>query len=211
MSTFLRYPLIAALALSAFATDASAQTPIQYSGIVDPEPQNAGPQIAGRQNPGPGYDLARVIDSQPIYETVEIEQGRDVCRNEQVRIPQYSQYYDARPRSETASVFGAILGGVIGNQFGRGGGRAAATVAGVALGSAIANDNQRQDRYRNRYERSIVSTERVCSYEPSLRTERQLVGYNVRYNYKGQIGETTTRNQPGSTIRVAIEVTAVED
>lgn len=206
MPTFLRYPLIAALALSAFATDASAQTPTQYSGIRSPEPQNARPQ-----NAGPGHDFARVINSQPIYETVEIEEGREVCRNEQVHIPQYSQHYDARPRSESASVFGAILGGVIGNQFGSGRGRAAATVAGVALGSAIANDNQRQDRYRNRYERSIVSTERVCSYEPHIRTERELVGYNVRYDYKGQIGETTTRNQPGSTIRVAIAVTAIED
>ena len=96
-----------------------------------------------------------------------------------------------------------------GKRHGRG--RAAATVAGVALGSAIVNDNQRQDRYRNSYERSVVSTERVCSYEPRVRTERQLVGYNVRYDYKGQIGETTTRNRPGSTIRVAVAVTAIED
>ncbi|GEM_PF-1553588 len=206
MSSIVRYTLIAAFALSAFATNACAQTRTQYSGVQSPEPQNA-----GRQNAGPGYDFARVINSQPIYETVEIDEGRDVCRNEQVRIPQYSQQYDARPRSETASVFGAILGGVIGNQFGSGRGRAAATVAGVALGSAIANDNQRQDRYRSRYERTIVSTERVCSYEPRVRTERQLIGYNVRYDYKGQIGETTTRNQPGSTIRVAIAVTAIED
>ena len=211
MSNFLRYTSIAVLALSAFTTNASAQTRTQYSGIQSPLPQSNVPQTSGLQNAEPGYDFARVINSQPIYETVEINEGREVCRNEQVRIPQYSQYYDERPRSESASVVGAILGGVIGNQFGHGRGRAAATVAGVALGSAIANDNQRQDRYRNRYERSVVSTERVCSYEPRIRTERQLVGYNVRYDYKGQIGETVTRNQPGSSIRVAIEVTAVED
>jgi uncharacterized protein YcfJ len=194
MSTFMRSTLIAAFALSAFAATASAQN----------RSYNQGP------NQGQSYDFARVIHSQPIYETVEIDDGREVCRNEQVRTPQYSQHYD-RPRSESASIFGAIIGGVIGNQFGHGRGRAAATVAGVALGSAIANDSQRQDRYRGRYERSIVSTERVCSYEPRVRTERQLVGYNVRYDYKGQIGETTTRNQPGSTIRVAVAVTAIED
>ncbi len=166
------------------------------------------------QNQRAGYDFARVISSQPIYETVEIDDGREVCHNEQVRVPQYSQsqYYE-RPRSESASVFGAILGGVIGNQFGRGRGRVAATVAGVALGSAIANDNDRQDRYRGRYasSRSVVSTERVCEYQPRVRTERQLTGYNVRYDYKGQVGETTTRNQPGSTIRVQIQVTAIDD
>lgn len=194
MTTFMRSTLIAAFALSAFASNTSAQN----------RSYNQGP------NQGQGYDFARVIHSQPIYETVEIDDAREVCHNEQVRTPQYSQHYD-RPRSETASVFGAIIGGVIGNQFGHGRGRAAATVAGVALGSAIANDSQRQDRYRGRYERSIVSTERVCSYEPRVRTERQLVGYSVRYDYKGQIGETTTRNQPGSTIRVAVAVTAIED
>ena len=198
MSTIIvRSTLIAAIALSAFATSASAQ----YRGQIPDS----------NSNQGQGYGFARVINSQPIYETVEIDDGREVCRNEQVRIPQYAQQYEARPRSETASVFGAIIGGVIGNQFGHGRGRAAATVAGVALGSAIANDSQRQDRYRGRYERSIVSTERVCSYEPRVRTERQLVGYNVRYDYNGQIGETTTRNQPGSTIRVAVAVTAIED
>ena len=195
MPTIVRPTLIAAIALSAFATSASAQ-------YRDQNPDS---------NQGQGYDFARVINSQPIYETVEIDDGREVCRNEQVRIPQYAQQYDARPRSETASVVGAIIGGVIGNQFGHGRGRSAATVAGVALGSAIAGDSQRQNRYRGRYERSIISTERVCSYEPRVRTERQLVGYNVRYDYNGQIGETTTRNQPGSTIRVEVAVTAIDD
>ena len=65
MSTIVRSTLIAAFALSAFATNASAQ--------------NRNP------NSGSGYDFARVINSQPIYETVEIDDGREVCRNEQVR------------------------------------------------------------------------------------------------------------------------------
>jgi uncharacterized protein YcfJ len=166
------------------------------------------------QNSRPGYDFARVISSQPIYESVEVDQGREVCRNQQVHhaVPEYSDRY-ARPRSEAASVFGAIIGGVIGNQFGRGRGRVAATVAGAALGSAVVNDGQRQDYYRDQYRgaHSVVRTERICSYEPSIRRQRQLVGYNVRYDYKGQIGETTTRTQPGSTIRVQVDVTPIED
>ena len=75
MSTIVRSTLIAAIALSAFATSASAQ----YRG------QNPD------SNQGQGYGFARVINSQPIYETVEVDDGREVCRNEQVRIPQYAQ------------------------------------------------------------------------------------------------------------------------
>jgi uncharacterized protein YcfJ len=158
-----------------------------------------------------GYDFARVISAKPIYETVEIDDGREVCRNERVQhAPQYDQGY--RPRRESSSVVGAIIGGVIGNQFGSGRGRAAATVAGVALGSAIARDNERERSYGyGRRSRSVVTTERICTIEPRIRTERELVGYNVRYDYKGQVGETVTRSQPGSTIRVRVAVEAIED
>jgi uncharacterized protein YcfJ len=154
------------------------------------------------------YDFARVISAQPIYETVEVDQGREVCSNQRVNYPQ--QGYREH-RSESGSVIGAIIGGVIGNQFGSGRGRAAATVAGVALGSAVARDAQYNNaRYRN--DRRYTSrTERVCEYQPSYRTERQIVGYDVRYDYKGQTGHTTTRNQPGRTIRVQVAVTAIED
>jgi uncharacterized protein YcfJ len=151
-----------------------------------------------------GYDYARVLSAKPIYETVEVQDGREVCRNERV---EYVEYRGGR-RSESASVVGAIIGGVIGNQFGSGRGRTAATVAGAALGSAVARDAQNSPR--NARGRSY-GTERVCSYEPRYRTERELVGYDVRYDYKGQIGQTTTRNQPGSTIRVRVAVTPLED
>jgi uncharacterized protein YcfJ len=176
--------------------------------------QNYGNQSYGNQSYGNtgGFDFARVISAQPIYETVEIDDGREVCRNEQVHTPRYSDNYRGQ-RSESGSIMGAIIGGVIGNQFGRGRGRTAATVAGAALGSAVVRDAERQDGYRGRYDsrRSVVTTERVCTIEPRYRTERQIVGYNVRYDYKGQVGETTTRNQPGSTIRVRVDVEAIED
>jgi len=153
------------------------------------------------------YDFARVISAQPIYETVEIDNGREVCRNQRVN---YAQQEYRQHRSESSSVVGAIIGGVIGNQFGSGNGRAAATVAGVALGSAVARDAQNNAR---RYDspRYASRTERICEYQPDYRTERQIVGYDVRYDYKGQRGQTTTRNQPGQTIRVQVAVTAIED
>lgn len=172
---------------------------------------------ANAQNYQSAYDVARVISAQPIYQSVEVDDGREVCRNERVRevVPTYTQSYRGsyRPRSESASVLGAIVGGVIGNQFGHGRGRAAATVAGAALGAAAVNDSQRYDRYGSSYagSRTVERVERVCEYRPQVRYEREVVGYTVRYDYKGQIGETTTRNRPGNTIRVAVDVTAIED
>ena len=153
------------------------------------------------------YDFARVISAQPIYETVEVDEGREVCSNQRVN---YAQQDYRQHRSESGSVLGAIIGGVIGNQFGSGNGRAAATVAGVALGSAVARDAQNSSRY-NHDRRYTSRTERICEYQPNYRTERQIVGYDVRYDYKGQTGRTTTRNQPGQTIRVQVAVTVIED
>ena len=153
------------------------------------------------------YDFASVVSAKPIYETVEVDEGREVCSNQRVNYPQHN--YSQR-RSESGSVIGAIIGGVIGNQFGSGRGRAAATVAGVALGSAVARDSQYNSRYRDSG-RYTTRTERICEYQPNYRTERQIVGYDVSYDYKGQRGQTITRNQPGRTIRVQVAVTAVED
>ena len=158
-------------------------------------------------NAQPNYDFARVISAQPIYETVEVDQGREVCSNQRVN---YANHDYRQHRSESGSVLGAIIGGVIGNQFGSGRGRAAATVAGVALGSAVARDAQHNSRHHDN-RRYTSRTERVCEYQPNYRTERQIVGYDVSYDYKGQTGQTITRNQPGRTIRVQVAVTAIED
>jgi uncharacterized protein YcfJ len=162
------------------------------------------------------YDYARVVAAKPIYERVEVDVGREVCRNEQVRYAQPSREY--RPRSNAAPVVGLIIGGLIGNQFGHDRGRAAATVAGAALGSAIAEDSENQRRYyghngggRNDRGRTVTSTERVCEYRPQYQTRNELVGYDVTYDYKGQIGHTQTQSQPGNTIRVEVAVTVVED
>ncbi len=157
------------------------------------------------------YDYARVVAAKPIYEQVEVDVGREVCRNEQVRYAQPSRDY--APRSNAAPVLGMIIGGLIGNQFGHGRGRAAATVAGAALGSAVAEDSQNQRRYygRNGRGRTVATTERVCEYRPQYQTRNELVGYDVTYDYKGQIGHTQTQLQPGNTIRVEVAVTVVED
>jgi uncharacterized protein YcfJ len=188
--------LVLALACMGVATIASAQSRFQDDG----------------RGAGVAYDFARVVDAHPIYEDVGYAEPREVCWNEPVR----HVYHEPAPRyrrhgSDTPEIVGGIIGGLVGNQFGSGSGRAAATVAGVALGASIARDAERDSRYYGgydgygrRYERT--SYERRCELREDYRSERELVGYEVTWDYNGTIGQSFSRQHPGSEIRVRVAV-----
>jgi uncharacterized protein YcfJ len=153
-----------------------------------------------------GFGVARVIESRPVYESVDVPQGREVCYREPVT------YYEPGPRgrrSESNEVLGLIVGGLIGNQFGRGNGRAAATVGGAMLGSAVARDSNRNRYYSQG--RRVTREERVCEWRDEYLEERQLTGFDVTYDYNGAVGHVFTRREPGATIRVRIAVEVFED
>lgn len=189
-----------ALVLSGAVTGASAQG---YYGAAE---RSYGDQSVG-------YDFARVVDVQPVYDEVPVAQPREVCWNEPVTYASEPRYTRYRPRNDTPEIVGGIIGGLIGNQFGHGDGRAAATLAGVALGSAVARDNERQrryyDNYAPRYERTV--NERRCEVRDDYRRERQLVGYDVTYDYNGTVGHTFSERQPGTEIRVRVAVEPADD
>lgn len=190
-----------ALALSSFAGVAAAQ-------VRDPLP----PPVERYEDAGVTYDFARVVDVQPVYDEVGYAEPRRTCWNEPVTYVEQPRYVRHR-RSDTPEILGGIIGGVIGNQFGSGSGRAAATVAGVALGASVARDNQRHRYddaygYGPRYERTV--TERRCEVREDYRRERQLIGYDVTYDYKGAIGRTFSEREPGTEIRVRVAVEAAD-
>ena len=112
---------------------------------------------------------------------------------------------------KVATAAGAVAGGVIGNQFGSGHGRDAATVAGAALGYSVARDEQRRnDRYYGRYSERVVRTEEErCRIETDYREEERVLGYDVAYRYNGRVYHTRTDSHPGDTIRVRVDVEAV--
>lgn len=167
-----------------------------------------GPAERSYEDSGVGYDFARVVDVQPVYDEVPVSEPRRVCWNEPVTYASEPRYTRYRPRNDTPEIVGGIIGGLIGNQFGHGDGRAAATVAGFALGSAVARDAERRDRYYDsygpRYERTV--NERRCEVREDYRRERQLIGYDVTYDYNGTVGRTFTERQPGTEIRVRVAV-----
>ncbi len=181
--TKLSVPLLT-LALTGFGVDALAQDYYERGSV--------------------GYDFAKVVDVQPVYENVNVAEPREECWNEPVTYVEGPVY--GGPRSATPEIVGGIIGGLIGNQFGSGSGRAAATAAGFALGASVAHDNQYRRYYNNapRYERTV--TERRCALRENYRSERQLIGYDVTYDYNGTVGRTFSERQPGTEIRVRVAV-----
>lgn len=151
-----------------------------------------------------GYDFARVVDVQPVYENVNVAEPREECWQEPVTYVSGPAY--GPPRSAAPEIVGGIIGGLIGNQFGHGSGRAAATAAGFALGASVAHDSQNRRYYNNapRYERTV--SERRCAVREDYRSERQLIGYDVTYDYNGTVGRTFSEQQPGTEIRVRVAV-----
>lgn len=155
------------------------------------------------------FDFARVINSQPVYDEVRVAQPREVCWDEPTPYAEPTYAYH-NSRSAAPEIVGGIIGGLIGNQFGHGDGRAAATIAGVALGASVAHDNDRDRYYPNGQRYVGTVNQRRCQVSEEYRAQRQVVGYDVTYDYKGTIGHTFSPRPPGTEIRVRISVEPVE-
>ena len=150
------------------------------------------------------YDYARVLNVEPIVNYVTVTKPVRECWED-------TQYYtvDHRPAGVGAkTIFGAILGGVVGHQFGSGRGNDAATVAGTMIGAAIANDAARRtavsrgDYYSSRYSRPV----RRCETTYSSYEEERIEGYKVLYSYNGRKYLTETPYEPGSRLRIRVDV-----
>lgn len=140
------------------------------------------------------YDSARVLKVKPIYETVRVNRPRRKCWDEPV-------YHRGRSRSAVPTIAGAVIGGVIGNRFGRGRGRDALTIAGTLLGGAIGHD-MGDHRSGSGYE----SMERRCKTVNRFTEREEVVGYRVKYRYKGRNHWTRTDEHPGKRISVKVRV-----
>jgi uncharacterized protein YcfJ len=154
---------------------------------------------------GPEFDEAQVVSVDPIIEQVNEPIDREVCWDEPVTYREPVR----RRRSNSGPLLGAIIGGVIGNQFGSGHGRDAATVAGAALGYSVAKDEQHRNDYHRYGERVVRTNEQRCRVETEYQSEERVLGYDVAYRYNGRIYHTRTDAHPGDTIRVRVDVQAI--
>ncbi|MFT6037779.1 MAG: hypothetical protein ACI9TP_000565 [Candidatus Azotimanducaceae bacterium] len=147
------------------------------------------------------YGYATVIDSQPVYTTVQINTPREECWQEQV------VYEDRRRNSHPlGTVVGGVIGGALGNAVGhrksnKRVGAVVGAVLGATLGNVIASSNAPSQR---RYE-----TQERCKVYQDSREEERLVGYQVRYRYNEQTYSTRMDANPGDTIKVRLAISPV--
>lgn len=149
------------------------------------------------------YASARVVEVRPLY------------RYERVNRPSKDCWYEEQEREERSSdsgagktILGGIIGGALGSRVGKGDGKKAATVLGAIVGAKIASDSHKRKNGDNNDE--YVESRRVCRRVNQYHEERRIVGFRVRYDYRGQIYKTETRRHPGDRLRLRVQVTPAE-
>ena len=158
-------------------------------------------------------DYAKVVNVEPIYETYQVNNPIEHCYDERVPVDERRRY--SSHDSKTPEIIGGIIGGAIGNRIGKkGGGKArdVATVVGAVLGGSVARDMKHKNRrYHDVYDDRYVTYETVqrCEVRDSYSTEKQLVGYDVSYKYRGNVFHTQMDERPGDRIRVKVSVDPV--
>jgi uncharacterized protein YcfJ len=149
-----------------------------------------------------GYQYAKVLSSDPIYETVSYSVPVEQCRDETVA------YHDNGRRSATAPILGAVIGGAIGNAVGhKKRNKQVGTVVGAILGGSVGADISRRNRGYGQDVR--YSTREVCTVVHESHREERLAGYRVTYRYGGETYTTEMDRDPGSSLRVQVRVTPV--
>lgn len=145
------------------------------------------------------YEQARVVGVQPVYETVSYTVPREQCDQQRVQTASGGGISPAIP------LLGAIAGGVLGSAVAKGHhNQQAGAAIGAVFGGAVGYDVAR----RNATPRYVTyGTQEVCSEVQETHEEERISGYNVRYTYMGQTYTTYTRNPPGDTVRVRVDVT----
>ncbi len=132
--------------------------------------------------------FAEVIAVKPVKETIRTP--REVCQD--VAVTRQKPVQDQHKIAGTA--IGAVVGGLLGNQVGSGSGKKIATVAGAVGGGYAGNKVQGSMQANDTY----TTSERRCSTVTD--TSEKLVGYDVKYQIDGKIGQVRMARDPGPQI-----------
>lgn len=141
---------------------------------------------------------ARVLSSEPIYET--INEPRRECWTETVG------YETRRTGTNTGgAILGAIAGGLIGSTVGKGDGKVAAAAVGAATGAVVGD---RWPGNGTRYESVPQQVER-CRARDDYR--QVVTGYDVRYRFEGREYTTRLPYDPGRWLTLNVNFSVADD
>lgn len=151
-------------------------------------PNGATPQGAPGAAAQPQF--AQVVAVQPITESSTTSSPRQVCRDEQVAVPE--------PYKDKHQIGGAVVGGLVGalagNQIGGGKGKKLATVGGAAAGAFAGHEIQKKHQEDNA---TRMETRNVCHTVTDKSTSSKTVGYDVTYVLNGKAGHIRMNRNPG--------------
>lgn len=137
---------------------------------------------------------------EPMVQVVTRKIPHETCWDERVRVQQASGNHSATP-----GIIGAVIGGVVGGSLGHNS-RYQPVFAGVGavLGASVGHDVS-----HSRSAGSYYVTEQRCEVDYELRDEENIIGYRVSYRYGDTIYHTETREHPGSTINLRVDLSPV--
>lgn len=133
---------------------------------------------------------AEVLAVKPVMQTIKTP--REVCKD--VAVTRQAPVKDQHKIAGTA--IGAVVGGLLGNQVGGGNGKKLATVAGAVGGGYAGNKVQENMQASDTY----TTTETRCSTVTDA--SEKLVGYDVKYDLDGKVGQVRMASDPGRKIPV---------
>ncbi len=155
----------------------------------------AGAQPYGSRGDGVSFGYATVLRATPAYETVRTVDPQQQCDD--------GGYVRERKDTTAGTVLGAVVGGALGNTVGKGDGRKAATIGGAVVGGVVGHNIAKGDS--DRYQPGACRTVEV-EHE-----DRRVAGYDVEYNYKGEVYFARMAYDPGNRIRVRVTVQPADD
>lgn len=148
------------------------------------------------------YESVAVISAQPVYQLTRIETPQERCVEERVVIERRNQQ-----ASGTPIIVSTIIGGALGNAVGNNkSSRRVGAVLGAVLGNSVGRDIARQSQSSDTREYQTVER---CETVFVSHEEERLLGYDVIYEFNGQQYSVRTEQDPGSQMKVRVEVQPV--
>jgi uncharacterized protein YcfJ len=137
----------------------------------------------------------------PIVRIVTEKIPHESCANERVRVEHANVGH-----SPTAGIVGALIGGVVAGSLGHNSHyQPVIAGAGALLGASVGTDIGHRRNARRYY-----VMEQRCEVDYELRERENIIGYHVSYRYGDSIYHTQTREHPGQTIKLQVELNPLE-